>query len=1088
MIRDLATILDDPPNGIGDEMMIRCRVRSDAMPGEAGGEKIVYLVDDPVEREAGVAALSFWAETPSPDGLQATDSSLLSALDIPVSNNAERDIEGVGLRQDEELVVRAIPNHRPGEEQAELYLNVTSVVIRSPDTLVSKGKLRVQERCSREYYLRYVKNVYTDGRYKRENYQRSSMFRGNAVHKLAENAFEEELDRFLNDEWTPETVEAYCQAFLDNGLGFKQALLVLSGAGLDEREHIVEITTRLFTDDEVRTRLSEADSIEVERYLDQGLGFAGRVDLLLDETPYDIKTTRNPGENTIDKHSYQLKLYLTSLLFENLEDGKSVREEIEDGQTAYLLYPNVDAEDVRFVPVELTWSDVVEFIQLRNDATKSAESFAPPSTYDRNCDDCAFATDEWITGPNDALPPACTYHCQNERRWPCYEMEDREVTSDCSLFDRCEQRHEYRNPAAIDRYESTRAAFNDEKRARNSARRALERLESSVQRDTGYLLDELTLAGMAASGTVLLFDAKDPVVPAFSTGSTVRLRTPSGDVDHEAIYLGRRDGTHRFKLVAGSARRYLAADGPFEALFAFSTQSITDSYLPYLDFAQRRGITLGVQDGHTTTGTETADIIPNGVVDYLDTDEVFVDIPVGPKRRSQLEQLVEEIVTTSLPHPNNRNDVIPDEARRILVLGTTPELVDVAADAQPDKSHYRVDGTTGSDEHAALRDVDGYHELQQRLLQSNSIVSSVEQATSDYGPGGVRQFFHRLEEGSFGNREHSDKFFDHLVVLGAESLTEPEYRFLADAADRAVLVGDTRASGPSMVSKSARDADLEVSYFEQAFEHHSSFESERAVSLQVKGGAPPALRQLYTAGPWESIEGQVRFLNIEGDEATSVETIELHTTVRAKNGPGRRLVFDVTDTPIDPLEAREIFTDLHNLETTSLREGTVVVINDESFYLASKEQIDGDNPSYHEVTIRADALELSQFSSALLHNRIAEQIVSQVASAEDIDRVVTPFAAHANAIKRRLDEEDIDAEVCLPNDLTGTIVDRAIVSLGTANDARIVRPPLDDPSVLYRLLSCATDIVLVGNGDTLRTKDLFERLIESADPYANMGD
>ncbi|WP_440765028.1 PD-(D/E)XK nuclease family protein [Natronorubrum sp. DTA7] len=1055
------------------------------MPGESGGEKIVYLVDDPVEREAGVAALSFWADSPSPEGLRATDSALLSTLDIPVQNDEIEGLEGIGIRQDEELIVRAVPNYRPAEGEADLYLNVTSVVVRSPETLVSKGKLRVQERCSREYYLRYVKNAYTGGRYSRENYQRSSIFRGNAVHEIAEKAFENQLNRFLDDEWTPESVEAYCTEFLDNGLGFEQALLVLSGAGLDERDHILEITTRLFTDAELRERLTEADNIEVERFLDEELGFAGRVDLLLDETPYDIKTTRNPADETVDKHGYQLKLYLTSLLFENLEDGRSVREEIADGRTAYLIYPNVDAEDVRFEPVELTWDDVIEFLQLRNDATKSADSFAPPSTYDRDCEDCAFASAEWINGPDDALPPACTYHCQNERRWPCYELEDGSVTSDCSLFDQCDQRHEYRTPATIDRYESTRAAFNDERRARNSARHALERLDRAVQRDTGYLLDELTLSGMASSGTVLLLEAQEPAVPAFSPGSTVRLRSPAESVDQEAVYLGQRGETHRFKLVSGSARSFLNADGPFEALYAFSTRSITHRYLPYLDFAQRRGVTLGIQGGDATTNATTRNVVPERVADYLDTDEVFIDLPIGTDRHTKLERLVEEIVTASLPHPEREDKTVPDAARRVLVLGTTPRMVDIAADAQPEGTHYRVDGTTGRDDHHALRDIDGYHQLQQRLLESNSLVSSVEAATSENGLGGVGQLFHRLKEGSFGARDHSDNFFDHLVVLGAETLTEPEYRFLADVADRTVLVGDTRASGPSMISRSARDADLEVSYFEQAFDHYSSFESETAVSLQMRGSAPPALRQLYPSGPWDEIEGRIQFLNIEGGEASAVETIELHATVRAENGPGRRLVFDVTDTPIDPLEAQDVFADRHNLDATSLREESVVVINEESFYLAAKEPIDGDNPEYHEVTIRANALELSQFSSALLRNNIAEQIVTQVASAEDIDRIVTPFAAHANAIEQRLTEEDVDATVSLPANLDGDVIDRAIVSLGTANDARIVRPPLDDPEVLYRILSCAKHVVFVGNGETLQTKDLFQRLIEESVPYAN---
>jgi hypothetical protein len=58
------------------------------------------------------------------------------------------------------------------------------------------------------------------------------------------------------------------------------------------------------------------------------------------------------------------------------------------------------------------------------------------------------------------------------------------------------------------------------------------------------------------------------------------------------------------------------------------------------------------------------------------------------------------------------------------------------------------------------------------------------------------------------------------------------------------------------------------------------------------------------------------------------------------------------------------------------------------------------------------------------------------------------------------------------------------VSFATSNSENIVRPPLDDPSVLYSLLASARDLTLVGNAETLKTKDIFEQLIDEADEYS----
>jgi hypothetical protein len=550
-----------------------------------------------------------------------------------------------------------------------------------------------------------------------------------------------------------------------------------------------------------------------------------------------------------------------------------------------------------------------------------------------------------------------------------------------------------------------------------------------------------------------------------------------------AVYYGEVDGEYLFSPVDESVTvaDYLSADATYAATYTFSVDTVEDRYLPYLDFAQRRN--EGEQlDGTASPGVDTTvpEIVDTSdVPGYLDRERLFVDLPVSTTRNEQVSDLVRELVTAAYPQLDGEGEV-PEAGRRALVLGTRPDLVECAAAAQPDGDHYRLDGTGGP---ATIQNDDGYHEIQSRLKESRSIVSTVQQATSKNDPGGVREFFHRLKEGEFGDRDHSENFFDVLVLLGAETLTEPEYRFLSDLADRVVTIGDSRRAGPQLLSTAATDASLDV-FFEQEFERYRSFPSDKAVSLQIEGEAPPGLQQFYPEGPWESIDGDLTFLNVEGDEATTVEEVTLEITVPAATGMGRRLVFDVTDTPLSPMKAQQLFEERLELDATALREEAIAVIDDESLYLESKEPLEGVNPTQHTVVIRTEAAEIPQFSRALLSNDIAAQITAEVVEVKDPDLVVTPFECHATEIKRRLDDAGIDVPVRRPEDLDGRVDGHAVVSFATSNSDNIVRPPLDDPTVLYPLLASASDITFVGNESTLKSRDVFEHLIDAADEYS----
>ena len=268
MIRTLSTLLSDHESGVGSEVTVRCRIRTDPMPGETKGDKTVYLVDDPYNDIGEDVPLSFWMDDPDHlDGVTGTAEYVLSALEIPSPSELEHgdyDPDSGSLQRGEEVLVRAIPNRRDG---GSLYLNVTSFVVRSPDRLISKSKLRTGDRCQREYYLRYVKHVYPGDKFDTSHGQRAGRFRGDAVHTITEHALEDHLDRFREGSWTPDAIRTYCEEQLAAEFGFRQALLVLSGTGLDGREHVFETVTRLFTDDEFLERIRAADDVEIEQFL-----------------------------------------------------------------------------------------------------------------------------------------------------------------------------------------------------------------------------------------------------------------------------------------------------------------------------------------------------------------------------------------------------------------------------------------------------------------------------------------------------------------------------------------------------------------------------------------------------------------------------------------------------------------------------------------------------------------------------------------------------------------------------------------------------------------------------------------------------
>lgn len=1070
MLHNLATITDDYARFGGNEVTVKCRVIGSPKRGETGGEKVMYEVADPSGNLELPTMLSFWLEEPTEDGftdLSKTDSAVLTALSRG-SNSVPN------LRRGETVLVRGIPK-LASKNGKQLFINVTSVVIREPEIQIGKSEIRTQESCPREYYLRYVKKTYHN-----KSLNKNS-FRGTAVHLVTEQALNDHPEKFAANGWTESEATSFAEEVVEERLSIEQAKIGLAGIKLKEiKGQIEEIAARLFTSESFCDRIADAKRIQTEHRLPPAYGYNGFVDIILDGVPYDLKTSRNLFESNQEKHRQQLKLYLFALALEQLEVGEQLEERIETGQTGYLVYPNLeDSESVSIEQVTLELEDVATLLTARNEVAASRDTFGPPSPYNRDCEGCEFKQGYTVASTGETLPPACTFYCQDERRWPCYELSPSgAVETECSRFDDCDQRLAYRDTDVTDHYNALRSALQQERETRQAAGELLSSVDEDALTRTGRVVTGLSLSG--ASQDTIVYNRDSAVVSAFTPGDIVRIEPESdGQTGRYVPYLGRRDGGFVFGF-EDLDPVFMDPAETYRVWYGFDTETVTRKYLPYLDYAQRSGAKPGFEyeERNEIAGEIELDD-PTDIVDYLDNDEVFVDLPARRDRSTILAEAVSSLATAAYPHPENKDEVVPEAGRRALILGTSPKDVEIAHRAAPDGPNYRFDDfSTGSDTiHASLRRA----EIQKRLLESRTLVSSLQYA--------VRTgTFHDLAEGGYGDRDHSKRFFDVVVILGAEQVTEPVYLYLRDVADRVVTIGDKRAHGPKMVSSDAREQGLNRSYFEGAHDRYASIPADGATSLQFSGEGNAFIRELFRDDSFEELDSKLSFLGISGGESTDASEITLNASVRVRRGSGapQKLVFDISHTSANPFEVQQAFIDREYLDATNLpsSEGSVL-LDGTPLYLTSKEPLEGDmQADSHRIVIHADADTIPAFSKTFLYNRIEARIVAQVTDSYDPDYIVTPFEAHANELAFRLEEQGLDTPVKLAHELDGDIADRAIVSFAVANDAGILHPPLTDPETLYSLLSAAEDILIVGHSQTLKSKDALKKLVtEQAEKY-----
>lgn len=1064
MIHRAVELVNDPKYH-DRELTVRCSVTAGPRRGSRGGSKTLYPIRTPGGRNDEDAFLSIWHENPEwSDAIGETATSVRNVLsDIP-------------LHPGEDVVARGIPNRHEGK----WYFNIGDVLIRDPETTIGKSEMRKASECPRIYNLAFEKNVYSPGRYDLSE----GAIKGRIAHSLVERAVDDP-DYRTNFEtgWSESDIAASLEELIENEYAIELGLCRLAWVSTNRiTEHSRNAVYPLLLDEQFTDMIASAEKVKAEVQLSESLGFNGRVDLLVDGVPVDLKTTFQLTDNKRQKHRFQLRIYLLALLLESLEPGERIDDRLAEGVAGVLVYPNVEAEsEVLFDRVELDRNHIEAILHLRNEAATLRDPFGVPTTYGRDCEGCSFKSPTSIgggEGNGDAghLPPPCQFYCQSERRWPCLEtVESGEVISQCPLFEECEQRLDFRDPNVTDHYNQLRSALNSERDARQQLGTELDRLDDTTLTRAGLRIPGLKLQSLQGRRR-LVFTSEAAVVPAFAPGRRVRLAQTGTEYYETATYYGRVGDRYVFQLSAQPVEAFLNPEVTFEATQTMSTAEYPRTLLGQLDYAQRAEVVPLLETGGTAGDAiaELAPDTPEAVTEHVSNKEVYIDIPVRTNRSDFIGELVRALVTTDYPHPSEPKGTVPESDQRVLVLCESPQVTDRIEELLGGKSGVaRMDGFAGEASTAVMPD-EGGHEVYTTLRDSSVLLSSLRYALAD-------NVFHSMRSGDPDARQHSTRFFDAVILVGAETLAEPQFHFLQVLGDRIVAIGDTRRHGPELVSGEARESRLGEAYFNRLYRRFANIESESSQSVRVPAVMTTQIADAFTdlETPLTSVDGTVEFVRVDGTtDAAVAETTMTHHVDQSESEGEARFIRLSPEATVDAVQISHHLEQLRTLDASELTIHDTYTIQDIQYEVLTNNPIDGDK---HRLEVNVPVEATPYLHRRVTRNEAEAEKVAETCADRDVDVVVTPFVAHANAIRDRLGDADTDVPVRLPEQLTGEQTGTVIVSLAVSGADRIVRSPVSDIETLYTLLNAGRTIVLVGDRDTLERNSVLGTVIEKAE-------
>ena len=328
-----------------------------------------------------------------------------------------------------------------------IWINVERILLPAPSVSVGPREIVSVQTCSRRYYLDYVKNV----KHSILKYPDKYITRGNLVHHILAAMLCDGSYSLLSTQPPAERERILWDRIheaIQTEFRLDATLHLIAGVPLAsiEKDVFHHLATLLYQE-EFSSFISGKD-VQSEVQINNVYGLGGIIDLLIDNCPVEVKTSRMVRpEHTMQLHVYLFASYLDS-----------------GNRTGYLFYTQptqYDESDGDFRhlhKITLNDSDIDQIIKARNKVLLQRKGMQLPTTYSKWCSECSHQRH-----PGHALSrnlPPCQYYCQTERFWNCYESdEDGTVTTRCLLVDSCPTKLMYFDINEIDYFNKIRNAI-----------------------------------------------------------------------------------------------------------------------------------------------------------------------------------------------------------------------------------------------------------------------------------------------------------------------------------------------------------------------------------------------------------------------------------------------------------------------------------------------------------------------------------------------------------------------------------------------------------------------------------------------------
>lgn len=937
------------------------------------------------------------------------------------------------------------------------WINVERILIAHPSTAIGPREIISALRCPRIYYLEYIKNT-TDNILKKPVKQ---ITRGNLVHGISEHLIQSGEIVHLS-EMKGQEKATLLRELIENETNttfrMSSALHLLADTPLDRVQKDAYFHLKDLTQETEVADFFIGKNIATERMVNQLYGFSGVVDFIVDGSiPVELKTSSKPSE----EHLIQLKVYL---LMSYLDAANRI---------GYLMYSKnsesgISGECRHIHPVELTDEDIDTILYGRHRVLLMRQGMQLPSPENMDCDGCRYRYP--TSHALRKMYPACSFYCQTERYWDCYEYNDSgQITALCPLFNDCELKFSYFDIEVIDHWNRMRKAISAENEELSLLSRQIRNLPDETLQMSGQKVEGLKLVMRSHQICTFSLDEALPCLDCVP-GDRVRISAKDG----EQIYSGTLTeiGLNGVKILfGGSPPEEFFESSRFALSKDYSEKTILRYLLRVIDYTERNRREMALSSGSRKK------ILDKRSLKEYDPEKVAKDLFKmrlvalhSPSHTSDVRRCVEImshlsekfIVLVVLRNRTEIEDFVQQYPRThdLLIIDREEEF--------PPKPRVCEIGNSNSPK-----------DIQEKISLSRVILTDI----------GFLQRSHFFEVLSNPERQY---YFDYVFATGAEQFFEPVFNYIKNLGYSTLLIGDAFRMSYPVRSQEARTLGLREKPFERLILYDSFFESQDyAIYHEPFKRLPESVIQTFkkidSEISSERTDGNFTFIDVKGHEK-GVSRVDCFYQICMGDEP---MTYQMVVEPDRVLDAQTIGALIENLTKHSIKDyspGGSLSVGECTCRIVQIDPLGNLSPSDPKenvsLVIRIP-ISLSETLQELLYSNEeeADEIIDLLKAMPSEDRketaVITPFLSQVSLLKEKLYINGIsDVSVWLPFQISGRSFRSCILSLVSANAERILRYPLTDPSVLYTLFTSAEEnLIIVGDRKTIGQSRLIAEII-----------